>query len=484
MKFPIIYLLNENYEVIASFSNEIPNALPVVSDFYNGDIDSNDFTVEMTTILTHPRASEIKIGRYIYYPTNDSGDKKIFRIIETKEERAEVYTMSLKAELTATGDLLEQIVKPREFSSESVEEIMKSFLMNTQWNVELKGTFPSVDYEITEYTTSLEAIRSFAEYIGANIDYEYTFEGLKLVNRKVILFKENSEDVVLYISKERDLQSITRTINNSNVITSLIGIGGETEDGEKITLALLKEITEIPEGFSHEYGSDYIDHVESVQKSPTKRYGILSDGDCKTPQQLLEKCTAKLKELCKPEVKYEVNFAVFDHVDRLALGKKIFINDTTVEPKIALSGNIRQIKTSIYNSSENSVTLGNYVAYNTELDDAIKDIQDRLEKEEAQSNKNSYTMKIDSTTGTSFVNGEGETTLTIRVYKNGRELDTDGLSYEYIWQRYSNTGEIIPITGIEGTTKELKQKSVTILGKYVAKDNNKITLKGTANIVL
>ena len=481
MKYPLIYLLDENYETLATFSNELPNTLPVVSDFYEGNIDDNSFVVEMTTILTHPRASEIKIGRHIFYPTNDSGDKKLFRIVEIQEERAETYLLTFKADLTVIGDLLEQIVKPTTYSGETVEEIMKQFLVNTSWNVKIKDTFPSIDYEISNYVTSLEAIRSFAEEISANIDYEYVYNGLSVVEKNVILYKENSEDVSLYVSKERDLQSIKRVIDSSNVITSIIGIGGEGTNGEKVTLAQLGEMTEIPEGYSHEYGSDYLDHIESIEGATTKRYGILTDADCKTPQQLLEKCVEKLEELCKPVVKYEVSFSLFNKLEKIALGKKVLINDMTVNPKIALSGNIRQIKTSIYNSSNNSVVLGNYVNYDTELDQSIKDIQDRLDKEEIKNNRRGYAMKIDSTGGLNFVNGDGETTLTIEVYKDGREVDVDGEAFEYTWSRYSDTGEQIPIVGRSGVTLTLSQKSIKILGEEVA-EAKKINLRGGVKI--
>lgn len=481
MNYPLIYLLSENYETLATFSNELPGAMPVISDFYEGNIDDNSFMVEITTVLTHPRASEIKIGRHIYYPTNDSGEKKIFRIVEIQEERNESYKLTFKAELTVIGDLLEQIVRPISFSGESVEEIMKHFLIDTQWNVKIKDEIPSVDYEVSNYITSLEAIRGFAEEIGATIDYEYVFEGLNVVGRNVVLYKESSQDVSLFVSKDRDLQSIKRIVDSSNVITSIIGIGGEGTNGEKVTLAQLQEITEIPEGFAHEYGSDFLDHVESIEKSPTKRYGILTDSECKTPQQLLEKCIEKLEEMCVPTVKYEVEFSLFDRLENIALGKKVFINDMTVNPKIALSGNIRQIRTSIYNKADNKVVLGNYITYDTELDETIKDMQDKLDKEEAENNKNSYSIKINNIGGTTFVNGEGETLLIIEVYKKGREIDVEGSMFDYTWTRLSETGQPIPLIGTEGTTLELKQKTITILGSTV-EEAKKINLKGSVKI--
>ena len=482
MNFPLIYLLNDNYETVATFSNELPNALPVISDFYEGSLDDNSFVVEIKTVLTHPRASEIKVGNYIYYPTNDTGDKKLFRIVEIKEERNSSQTITLVAELTVIGDLLEQVVRPTTFESGEIKEIAKGFLTNTQWDIEIRDVFPSIDYEVGDYTTVLEAIRNLAETIGAEIDYVYEYNGMTIVSRKVVFYKEEVKDISLYISRERDLQSIVRTIDNRDCITSLIAIGGTTKNGERVTLAQLGESTTIPPGYIHNYGSDYIESAIGIALSPTKRFGILNDSNCLTPQALLEKSVEKLKELAEPTVKYEVNFSILDKIGKLALGRHVFINDTTINPAIALSATIRQIKTSIYNPQDNAIVLGNYITYDTEINSAIKDMQDKIEQEEIKNNMNSYSMKIDSTNGTSFVNRQGETTLTIRVFKRGRELDNEGTYFDYVWRRYSESGGQIPINGVSGTM-EIKQKSLKILGSNFS-DTNKINIKGTVVITV
>lgn len=480
MKYPLIYLLNNDYETVAVFSNELPQALPVISDYYEGDLDDNSFIVEIETILTHPRASEIKVGNYIYYPTSDDTNKKLFRIVEVKEERSESHIVTLVAELTVIGDLLEQIVRPTSFASGSISEILDMFLLNTEWEYELRGDFPSIDYEIDNYTTTLEAIRELAKTIGAEIDYEYQYNGLTIYSRKIIFYSYKDEDVAAYISRERDLKSIKREIDSRNVVTSLIAVGGTNNLGEKVTLAQLPEDAPIPQGYLHGHMSDYVDSIVGIYSYPTRRFGIFTDSTCLTSQDLLDKSVEKLKELSTPLYKYEVNFSMLDKVDRLALGRTVFINDTTIEPALALSAKIRKIKTSIYSPDTNEVVLGNYVNYDTSLDNTIKDMQDKIRQEEIKNELNSYSVKIDSSSGLSFVNKSGETTLTIKVYRRGLEVDGDGQMFTYIWKRYDENGKEIPINGISGI-KEVRQKSIKIIGDNF-NDVDKIVMRGTAII--
>lgn len=57
---------------------------------------------------------------------------------------------------------------------------------------------------------------------------------------------------------------------------------------------------------------------------------------------------------------------------------------------------------------------------------------------------------VESTGGDTFVNGNGSTVLTARLFQNGAEIDTDGTKYTYKWYKYNKSGNLVADFGGTG----------------------------------
>lgn len=480
MRFPIIFLLNRDYQVVASMSNELPEALPVLEDSYTRSLDDGTNEVYIKTILGHKNSTDIQEDMYIYYPI-ESGVSKLFRIIEVEEERGETPTISCKAELSAYGDLLDGVVRPTEFKSASIKEITNHILLDTEWEYVEGDSHPQIDWEITDYKTKLEALRELAEKINMEIDFNYIMNNNIRIERRVISFYEKIDNQVgTFIARGNNLSSIRRTIYSKEVVTNMIGVGPE-EDGVAMTFASLSPGDFLPYGFEKPYGSDYVTNKEAIQIYGRERFGIYVNTEVKGQEELCVKTIEALKEAMKPKVKYEVDivYITIKQGEYLSLGKKVYINDTTIEPKIALSARIRQMTTSIYNPSSNTVTLGDYVTYDTSVNDRIAQIQDKLNQAEREWNKDVWDLEIVASNGFNFVNNEGQTTLTMVITRNGFPYDELGGVADYTWARFNDEGIQIPLSGESGTTMEVKTKDLVILGANI---RNKANFIGTVNL--
>lgn len=71
-----------------------------------------------------------------------------------------------------------------------------------------------------------------------------------------------------------------------------------------------------------------------------------------------------------------------------------------------------------------------------------------------------YDVKIESSTGSRFVNGVGSTTLRAVLWQQGSEVDADGTLFNYVWRRYDKDGVLDSTWGGDGT-KEGKSINVS-----------------------
>lgn len=78
---------------------------------------------------------------------------------------------------------------------------------------------------------------------------------------------------------------------------------------------------------------------------------------------------------------------------------------------------------------------------------------------------------IESTGGNAFVNGQGSTTLTARLFQAGVEIDTEGTKYTYKWYKYNSSGTLV--TGYGGTGINYKT------GKALAVGDSDVSVKAT-----
>ena len=81
---------------------------------------------------------------------------------------------------------------------------------------------------------------------------------------------------------------------------------------------------------------------------------------------------------------------------------------------------------------------------------------------------------IVSSGGDTFVNGNGSTTLTARVFQAGAEIDSAGTTYTYKWYKYDNTGTLVTNWG--GTGVNYKT------GKTLSVGSSDVSVKATFRV--
>lgn len=454
-----IFLLNEDLIVEAIMSNELPGALPVMDEGY--DIDLDDFTEEISVLVpgNHDKSILVREEKYILYPVNNA-EYKLFKIVEMVEEREAIYTKLLYAEISAQTDLIEDIVRPFQITNGTIETVMNKYLESVDWELGDFDDFGPLNVEVRDYPTVLQGIRNFFADIKAEVSFTYEVEGTTIKKRKVNVYKKLGNELGHVSFDKKDLQAIRRNPDTRNLVTAMVGVGPETEGGH-MNLANF-EPENIPEGFTKLKYADWVGNDEALSNYSNRgkhRVGKFVDTEAQSQQELFVNTVEALKKYMKPQVKYEASIIFLESklggLGNVGIGSKLFITDKTTMPMIILEARIRHLHTSIYNPSSNSVELGDYIPIEPVPDDIIRDLQETINKNEQDWNASKWRVKIESSAGTVFKNGEGETTLKAVVYKGPYEYDSSGDILTYTWEMYDKNGNLIetlPSRAIKGKT--------------------------------
>ena len=473
-----IFLMDKDYNVECTLNNDLPNALPVIEDKLVRSLDDHTNTLTITTPLSHPKARYIENEKLFYYPVEY--DYKLYKIIEVQENRGEVSSVTATAELEAYSELIDEIVRPTSFKSASFKTIVNYILLDTPWEMGDSDEYPDMDYDIANYCSVLEALRSLSEHINAELDFEYVLQNYIITDKRLHFYNSYNDEIGKIVLKQRDLISLQRIIDTRELCTAMIGVGGVVGN-KPITIANLQ--IKPPKGFVKETGSDYIYSEEAFSKynrNGKHRVGIYNNSEAKSDRELYDLTLKALKEAMQPQVKYDVTMAFLKDKlgvsGDLSLGNTIYINDMIEEPYIALQARIRTMETSESQPHNNAVTLGNYKTITITEKDYIKQMQDKIEQTEKEWNTAKWSMKITSDNGILLRPELKSTTLTIKVYKSGVEYDPFGKELHYVWRKYNQYGEQV---NISENIWQLEQKDLVV---YYQKEEDITIYEGTVNI--
>ena len=223
------------------------------------------------------------------------------------------------------------------------------------------------------------------------------------------------------------------------------------------------------EEFYTRKGSPFVYAPLSMERYPAS----MKDGDNWTRKDfqteytnvndLLAYAFRTIKQYAYPIVTYtasiQSNF-LNDYQD-LVLGDTVKIYDKNFVGGLILQARVTEQVISFSNPNNNTLTFSNYVKLDSKISDVLRNrmaemIESRLP----------YTLKMSTSTGTSFKNGTGESIVTPELYKGQKKI-TDA-TYRYYFGSEMTTGQTCKVlaSGIEN-------KQVLTVAAYIG--NNEVT---------
>lgn len=212
------------------------------------------------------------------------------------------------------------------------------------------------------------ALWKIIDIYDCDIDVSIDVKDSKVVGRYINLYKHKGSFEGKRYTYKKDIKSIKKTIDYTNIVTKLYGYGkGEEivdEDG-KATGGYGRKIN-----FSEiNGGKSYITNEEArlkygVGKEKNHIEGQFEDGDCEDKKELLELTKKELEKRSKPQISYELKVEDLSkyhgfEFEGVGLGDDVIVKDKELD--LTVYTRIIKIIDSPFDNSDTEITLGNYI---------------------------------------------------------------------------------------------------------------------------
>ncbi|GAB0228109.1 phage tail spike protein [Staphylococcus pseudintermedius] len=340
----MIHILNYNEEIIDFISRD-DNV--VLSATQERNLNDNSETLEFS-ILSERAENLQKRNRVIIQDSN----KKYREFIVERIEQDRTYTT-----VECVASYLEDIVKAKPVAPGKIEkkkpiEALEYVLESTGWTPSEFTDF-SVDRTTswTGYHNRYELLLQLRTTYSMKLDFYIEITGNQVEGRYVIL----KEPEPLFKGKEiaygKDLLTMKRTVDTSEVKTALIALGPEQDNGNRIQLEIKDDDAQDQFGLPEHY-------IWGIYEPETEDENM-------TERRLRTLATTELNKRKKQAVSYEVSSCDTREIypqDEIALGDLVRIKDTEFTPPLYIEAEIIGEKYNLI-SGESDWTFGQYVEY-------------------------------------------------------------------------------------------------------------------------
>jgi phage minor structural protein len=289
----------------------------------------------------------------------------------------EVYTSASYIELAKA-----KVIDPQTTPAWTAKQHAEMALSDTEWTVGTVDFSGSRTITIESYTNPYSYLKQIANEFGLELHFRVETDSNKVTRRYVDLIERIGRWNGREVEFGKDLIGIERKEDFSNIVTALVGIGPERDDGTRLEVFVEDKDALARWGRN---GKHIIDKYEPDS----------SDSNM-TLEQLRSLTEAELAKRINSAIEYTGDVVDLEKVpglehEKFRFGDTIRIKDTAFNPPLYLEARIHTVERSIKQDGQKTVTLGDYIEY-TEED--VFAIYKRLQAEIAKKVSLSQVMEV------------------------------------------------------------------------------------------
>lgn len=428
---PRIAILNCRDTPLGFLDNSQPGAMHYYDDCLHRYLSGNAYTFTFKTLSSQDPKELLQVGNKLSFRHPELGSFYLnITTVERDRDETEVTAMGLTFEL-----LNEEIAATK-------LDTAKTFMGYLDyWGFEREKlkvglnevSDKSIKNEWSGNETVLKRLFSLANVFDAELEFiPYLNEDFSLNTLVMNVYRSDhgmgcdKRDVTLRYSD--GIEGITKTSDISELITAIRPTG---KDGMMLS------------GYTRAKESDGCYLSNSDIRSPSARDRFPSQVadkddnyivgmwscDVDSKEMLYGRALAELRKRSVPKLTYDID----GYID-VAIGDRVTIEDDQFIPKLYVQCRVVEQEVSFTDPTKNKTTFDNFTEVSAQLSSSIISQMNALIEKYKQ-----YQCGIASSSGTSFKNGQGETTLTaivrdgaadvtdkfeIRWFKNGTRVGT------------------------------------------------------------
>ncbi|MHA7139791.1 phage tail spike protein [Rossellomorea arthrocnemi] len=233
---------------------------------------------------------------------------------------------------------------------QTVEQAADYILAGTPWDIGIVEYSGIKKWIIEKNMGAYDALKAIASLFDCELQFRIAVSGSRVTGRYVDFLKRLGADRGDEIEFGKNLIGINRKVNDDQLVTALLCIGPEKQDGERLTT-----IVKDDEAFQNwNWQGQHL--IQTFEPN--------SNDDEMTLEQLTELGQKELKKRISSAVEYEVTVESPNYNRRL--GDTSRVKDERFNPPMYLESRVVFIERSIFDDSKKTYKLGEVIEYKKE----------------------------------------------------------------------------------------------------------------------
>jgi len=284
----------------------------------------------------------------------DDGSYREFIIRKTQEDRNLVTAFSDASFLDLDR---QRIISPVTLYGQTIESAANYILNGTEWQLGIAEHFGSQKIVFDSHIGAFQALKHIASNFNCEMRFRVEIKGNKVSGRYVDFFKRRGQFRGKEVTFGKDLMDIRRIEESADIVTALLCIGPEQQDGTRLTA------TVVDNDALQRFGRNG-KHLWGIYEADTNEQNL-------SIERLTELGQTELKKRIQSVVQYETTQAALERIhglehERVYLADTIRVKDTKFHPPLYLEARAIRVKRNLLDPSQKEYTLGEFIEYKEE----------------------------------------------------------------------------------------------------------------------
>jgi phage minor structural protein len=264
----------------------------------------------------------------------------------------EVYTSASYIELAKA-----KVIEPQTTPAWTAKQHVEMALSDTEWTMGTVDFSGTRTITIESYTNPYSYLKQVANEFGLELHFRVETDGNKVTRRYVDLVERVGGWNGREVEFGKDLIGIERKEDFSNVVTALVGIGPERDDGTRLQVFVEDKSALARWGRNGKHIVDVYEPNLSDSNMTLEQLRSLTESELSKRIHSVVEYTADVTDLGKvPGLEHE----------KFRFGDTIRIKDTAFTPPLYLESRVHTVERSIKRDGQKTVTLADYIEYTEE----------------------------------------------------------------------------------------------------------------------
>lgn len=384
----LIFYLDRHERVQAILTNNgSPDSCPYYEDLLKENLDTGTSSYEFKIPSNHINADAIEEGGYIVRQDLD-GNLIMFTVMQIEENHSNMSDKYIYAE-NAGLELLNDIFRPVTHMAKNVNQILDIVLADTRWQ---RGTTEYLGIEnfyFEDYQSVLATLQYVKGIFKCDMQFRVIMKNGEVVARYVDMVSKLGNDTKKRFVFNKDINTIRRKVDMSDVVTALIGVGKGDSNSNYTTFKNIEYYKSDGKAFNKPNNQDWVGDPVALQRYGIKGkhlFGVFKY-ETANADDLLKRTWAELQSRTTPAITYDMDVSLLERIadyehEAVRLGDTVYVIDETFSPPLYLEARVRQLDTCFSDPSRDKCTLGNYKKAISNITPEMRTLQSKLLKKE------------------------------------------------------------------------------------------------------